>query len=173
MHTDNGVLDFDADSSSLDLIKIPVKFKGKKYLLIEALADAVAKWKNAQIAGATLRQDDRDEKTVSMGNMADSEILLVGQCLFLTNTEGGPILQPNGDLQLNARVGASVVKTWPSRVVSQLYDKVMDISGLTGRETVESLDRKIADLQKRRDRLAETAAKDNGIKSEEEALAKN
>lgn len=175
MPLDNGVLDFDAGDQSLDLTIIPVKFKGKNYLLIEALADAVARWKNAQLAGSVIS----DQRTVSVGNMADSELLLLGDCLFFPDKDGNPLLQPNGDLQLNARVKKEHIKGWPNRVVSQLYDRLMAISGLNaGKETVESLEKKIAELSVRRNQLLKERKdkedrEQEASADEEEALAKN
>lgn len=164
---DNGALDFDSDG--LSLTKIPVRYQGKDYLLVEALGDAVATWRNAQLRGTTMQQiGDSDTRTIALGGMADSEPLLVHLCLFTPDKDGNLILDKEGNVVLQRRVSLHIVKNWPNRILSRLFEKAKEISGLDQTETAEALEKQIAALQSRLAKLRKS-----GEPSEEEALAKN
>jgi len=157
------------DEDDLALIQIPVTYKGKTYLLTEAFGDAVAQWRNAQLAGTTMRQSEDDGvKTISLGGMADSEPLLVALCLFSPGPDGNLILDARGNVDRKHQVPLSVVRSWPQRLVGPLFERVKEISRLNEVETMESLEKKIADLQKRLGKLKKS--KEN---SEESLAAKN
>lgn len=165
----NDLIDFDAGNPSLSLTQIPVRFQGKNYLLVEALGDAVAQWRNAQLQGTKMQQSDNsDTKTISLGGMADSEPLLVSLCLFSPDKDGNLILDARGNVDVRQRVPLTAVRGWPNRVVSKLFEKAKEISGLNETETVQSLEKKISDLQNRLIKLRKDKED-----SEEEALAKN
>lgn len=161
--------DFDEGQEVPALKQILIKFRGKKYLLIEALADTVAEWRNAQMAGIKMQaQDNNDTKIISLGKMADAEMVLVGGCLFIPDDSGAPQLDSNSNLDLRYRVGVARIRHWPQRVIAPLFDAAMEISGLKEKDTLESLDRQIEALQRRRAKLV--ASQET---NEEDALAKN
>lgn len=161
MTTDS--LDFDADGSSLTLTTVPVRYQGKNFLLVEALGDAVAQWRNAQMQGTTLRQSDDDStKTIALGGLADSEPILVSLCLFEPDKEGNLILDPRGNVDTRRRVPLSVVRCWPNRVVSRLFERAKAISGLDEVETAASLQKKIVDMQGRLNKLARSGNSEEG-----------
>lgn len=166
---DREMLDFDADNPSLSLKQLPVRYQGKDYVLVEALGDAVAQWRNAQLRGTTMQQQgDSDTRTIALGALADNETLLVSLCLFYPDQGGGLILDNRGDVDTRKRVPQTIVKNWPNRVVARLFEKAKEISGIDQVETVASLEAKIVDLQRRLVKL-----KQSQEPSEEEALAKN
>lgn len=168
-NTNTNTIDFDKDSSNLSLAHIGVRFQSRNYLLVEALGDAVAQWRNAQLAGTTLRQSDgSDTKTIALGGMADGEPLLVSLCLFHPGKNGELVLDGRGNVDTRQRVPLSVVRGWPHRVVNCLFERVKKMSGLDQTETVDSLEKSIASSRKRLERL-----KESGVDTEEEASAKN
>jgi len=161
--------DLNFDNDETDLIQIPVTYKGQRYILTEAFGDAVAQWRNAQLAGTTMHQTgDSEDKTIRLGGMADSEPLLVSLCLFNPGPDGRLPINAHGNVDSRNRVPLSVVRGWPNRVVGKLFETVKKISGLDQTETVESLDKKIAELQRRKTKLQKSKEH-----TEEEALAKN
>ena len=98
---------------SLDVIEIPIKVGDKDYVLREASGDAAAKWRNAMFAGAKLGANGKPE---SVHNMADTEPLLVSLCLF--------------DAENNKPVSLQTVRSWPSRIITPLFNKAVEISDL-------------------------------------------
>jgi hypothetical protein len=123
---------------SLEPTTVPVTFKGRKYVLKEASSDATCKWRNSGLQGAQVR----DGKVSSLGNVADLEPLLVSLCLFDV-TDGG-----------EKPVPLKTVREWPYKVVSALFNRARDISGLAEEEdTEESLTKRIDELTAKRERL--------------------
>lgn len=136
MYTDE--LNFD-----LTPVEIPVTIGGKAYVLREATEAAACTWKNTAISKARVR----DGKVESLGNLADQQPLLVSLCLFEQGEAEG---------SKEKAVSLQTVKSWPSRVVSALFEKAKDISKLgedEAPETVGSLDEKINTLMEKREKL--------------------
>jgi len=103
---------------NVDLIEIPITIGGEDYVLREASGDAGCKYRNALLACTTLT----DGKPSRIEGMADVEPLLVSLCLF---TQGGrPVTVPK-------------VRSWPSRVVKALFEKIKEISDLDEEEEDE------------------------------------
>ena len=98
--------------NDLTPIEIPVSIEGVEYTLREASGDAACKYRNAMMACMQLA----DGKPVSLRGLADVEPLLVSLCLFVTET--------------NKLVPLHVIKTWPSRVITPLFEKAKEISEL-------------------------------------------
>lgn len=134
----NGVLNFDDPEP----ISIPVKIGKASYTLREATGDAACKYQNAQSAAYEYGPDGSIR---SIRGMADVEPLLVSLCLF--DDRGNP-------------VGQDVVRGWKAPIQRTLYQRAKEISELDRDETIDSLDKQIARLQARRDKLlAEDPAK--------------
>lgn len=113
-------------------IEIPVRVGKTKYILREADADQVRQWKNANVRSAKMV----DGKFVSVGDVADSELLLVSMCLTELCVGGEELRQ----------VPITVLRSWPAKIVSQLYDRASEISGLKEVDTEETLTKRIAEL---------------------------
>lgn len=116
-------------------IALPVRVKGKDYLLREATGDAVAKWRNAQLRATRLGGDG---KPASIDGLADAEPLLVSLCLFEVG-QGGKELP----------VSVQTVRSWPGRITSALFARAKEISELEEKEDRGSLERRIAKLQEK------------------------
>ena len=106
---ENDVMNFGDE----DAIKIPVTVKGVNYILNEASADGACQYRNAVLKCMAINSQGK-ASSVS-GPLADTEPFLVSLCLV---DEGGH------------RVHLSIVRSWPNRVVSKLYNKAKEISEL-------------------------------------------
>lgn len=134
------------DELNFDLtpVEVPVTIGGKAYVLREASEAAACTWKNTAISKARVR----DGKVESLGNLADQQPLLVSLCLF-----------ESGEPGKEKPVSLQTVKSWPSRVVSALFDRAKAMSKLgedETPETVTSLDDKMHALMEKRERLLGT-----------------
>jgi hypothetical protein len=140
----SGELNFD----SLDLIEVPVKIAGKAYVLREADEATASDYRSASIQGARLE----DGEVVGLPeNTGRVQAILVSQCLFPLNAMGTPEKH---------HVPLTTVKNWPSRIVRPLFDKAKEISELSeGEDTIESLEKEKAKIERRLAKLRRNAAK--------------
>lgn len=120
------------DLGDLEPAEVRYRIGGQLYVLREATAGAVASWRNAQLKAARLGPDG---KPVSMGDAADSEPLLVSLCLFRLDDKGGAW-----------PVDLKTVRSWKSRVQRPLFEKLVEISGLSREETPEGLEARMSEL---------------------------
>lgn len=137
---------------SLDLTRVPVKIAGAAYVLQEASAGAGRDYRNAQTKTFKIA----DGKMTGMENTADLDLFLVSLCLFKVMEVPG-VLSP---------VPLITLQEWPDKVVSALSAKAKEISDLEDKDTVDTVDKKIAALQKKRELLA---AKGSTAKNEQSA----
>lgn len=124
----------DLNLDDLEPITINTQYLGRSYVIKEASGDVVARWKNMMAKEVRMR----DGSVVGLNNVADFEPILVSMCLF-ENT--GSQEKP---------VPVVVIRSWPNRVVTRIFETVKSISGLDDDNNVESLDKKIKDLQDKR-----------------------
>lgn len=87
-------------------------------------------------------------KVNSVDGAADVEPLLVQLCLFEADIDGKP--QFNKDGKLIGAVAKGYVDALPARIVKPLFERAVEISGLAVKETLVTIDKKIADLTKKR-----------------------
>lgn len=105
----------------LQPIEIPVTFRGVNYVLREASEDAACKYKNALFKIAKPSQlEGGGVEIKSLEGAAELDVKLVSWCLFY---------QAN-----NKSVPESELRTWPQRVVRQLFSKIREISGFDEEE---------------------------------------
>lgn len=135
-------LKFDSIAPQEIDVEIPSGPNGaiEDYILQEPTADAGVRYKD-NCARATRMEDG---KLVGFSGMGEAEIQLVADCLFKRVPRDNDVdeLQP---------VGRAAVGRWPDKVFRTLFDMLEKMSpGLRGRETPESLDKKITELQTRR-----------------------
>lgn len=129
---------------SLELKEVEVKLAGKEYILREASSAAGVMYRNAMLKATKLNPETG--KPASLENFADAEPLLVSLCLV--RKEDG------------AAIPLTTIKTWPSKVVTDLFDRAKAISNLEEKKDIEALtkqrdklDKQIADEQTREARL--------------------
>ena len=132
--------DNDFDFSELTLIEFPVKIGDKECVLREASEDAARQYQNALTRHTSI--EDGKVRGI-MGPIADTQSLFVSLCMFESSDDGK-----------ERRVDVKEVRKWPARVVKKLFDKAKEISeiGEDG-DTIESLEKQIAELQERLDDL--------------------
>ena len=111
---------------------------GVTYLLRETSGDASIRYENARMDRLTRNEEG---KITGTRDLADLTPLLVSLCLF---KEDG------------SSVGEATIRSWPSRVQEALVSRAREISGMN--DTVESLEKQIAILQKQLTRVKEQEA---------------
>lgn len=92
-------------------LTVPVTIGKDEYVLKEASGDAACRWRNAQLRAARMVEG----KITGVGDIADTEPLLVSLCLF--TREGKP-------------VPLATVRAWPNRVQKALFERAKAISHL-------------------------------------------
>lgn len=122
-------------------IEVPVSFKGKKYLLLEASGEASRRFQNKSISGARLE----DGKVSGLSNTADAQFVLLAACII---AEEG-----------RKPVDESVIKLWPHRMTKRLFERCKEISELDEDDSIEALLKQRLELDKRIAKIKEDAAK--------------
>ncbi len=105
---------FTDDDIKIREVTINLGSKGT-YTLREATEDAACKYRNSAMDKTQLK----DGKVTSVSNLADTEPLLVGACLF----------DPSGKA-----VGTEFVRTLPARIVKKMFDWVQENSDMKAKE---------------------------------------
>jgi hypothetical protein len=134
----------------LEPIEIPIKIGGKSYILREASEGAAVGYRNLVMKAARMSEG----KIVGIDGAADVEPYLVSQCVFETDREGR--VRQIGDRLVNVHI--NTVRSWPSRVVTPLFDKIKEISDLdreTKPETKEQLLKQLEEIQNKLQKLEE------------------
>ena len=119
----------------------------KKYYLCEPSEDAVCKFRNA-VSRETKWQDG---KLAYVGNMADTEPMLVSMCLYRATDDGSLPVDGNGRPDQKHLMALSAVRSWPARIVSALYKKARTLGNLDEDDSPDGLQRQIEELQNRLD----------------------
>lgn len=132
------------DFNDLSIIEIPVKLNKKNYILREADGEAGAKFKSR--SAQCMRMEAGS--VTGVGEIGELEPYLLSFCMF----EQGE----NGILK---SVSENVIKSWPARVVKQLFDKAKEISELNESDTVESLEKTIREATKKLNKLRGESSK--------------
>ncbi len=127
-----------------------VKIGDAEYEVREASTAAAKKFQNVQMAA--YRMDD-GKLTGTTPTFFDSEPQLVADCTVVVTPDGVKPLR------------LADVLAWPDRVTARLFDLIKDLSpSLTGRQTVEGIDRQVEKLLSLREKLA--AAGGDGPKAQ-------
>lgn len=130
-----------------DLAPVGVRYTigGKRYVLRECPEGDTCSWRSFQ---AKMARFNEDGKFAGVGNIADSQPLLVSFCLFLADQRTGELVLTDGNPplpDLAHRVSLATIRSWPTRIVGPLFDKAKEISGLDERETDEVLWKRLRD----------------------------
>lgn len=133
----------------LEPVVILVTIAGKKYRLHEASGGAVCAFRNAMFANTKLSPEGKPE---TFGTMADADPVLVSKCLYEILPDG----KSEGPVHVNQ------IRAWPNAILRKLSAKVKEISDLGDEETVEVLEKRIADDTAKLERLRAAAANPTG-----------
>lgn len=148
------------DFDDLSVIEIPVKIKGKRYVLREASGDAAGRYRSASLHGVEISHGEDGERTIrKIESIADVEPLLISRCLYKADGDGVVPLLADGEPDPNGLVPMETIKRWPAKVQKRLFEKAKEISELDEREDLDSLKKQHARLGKRIARLEEGAEK--------------
>lgn len=151
------------DMGSTEILEKRICVNGKDYVVREADGETASKFRGHQMSHLKLSEG---KAAGIMPGLSDSELFLVSRCLFEVITTDA--VQGVG---FNRRaVPLAVVKLWPDRVTSKIFEIAQELSEFKKPETIESLNKQIAELQEKRDKLL--ADKEAG-KSDEDDPAKN
>lgn len=152
------------DLGSTDILEVPKKINGKLYVVREADGDTAAQFRGMQMSHLKISEG---KAAGILPGLSNSELFLVSKCLF-------EVIPPTDKGVTRRAVPLAVIKLWPDRITSRLFDVAQEISELKEVETIESLRKKIADHQKELDKLlaAKEAGKDEDpAKNEQEKTA--
>ncbi len=125
------------DFGDITPIVVSVTINQERYELREATGDVACRYRNALLKCTQLGPEGKPQK---IEGMADIEPFLVSMCLFKEN---------------GAAVNAAVVRAWPSHVLKKLFETAKEISKLDEDETVESLEKQKAAIEKQLAKLRE------------------
>lgn len=106
------------DFDSLTPMEVPVAYKGRTFLLLEADSEQATRWRSAVVA--SLRP--HGEEMVPTATTPDTELLLVSMCLVEVTSKG------------HKPVSLGELRTWPNRAVKPLFLKAKKISSLDSEE---------------------------------------
>lgn len=134
---------------TLDPIQVPVTIGTKKYILQEASEAVAVKFNNARLEAARFN----DGKLSSVKGAADVEPLLVHGCLFEVMSK------ENEPLKLGF-LAKGFIDGMKASIVRELYKRALEISGLEDKDTIETIDKKIEQLQQQRSQLVAPKTED-------------
>jgi hypothetical protein len=126
-----------------------VMLGGHEYELREATGEAATTYRNAMLKATQLGPNGKPK---SLDGFANAEPLLVSLCLFKKDGVGW------------SSVDLDVIKSWPSRVQKELFNRAKEMSDLDENENAdalykqrERLDKLIADSETKEARLGKPA----------------
>lgn len=126
----------------------------RSFLIREADEAAIVKWRNSQVKASKL---DQATGRIIIGEVADSDPLLISLCLFeKTEKDGKETLSP---------VPLSVITKWPNRVTKKILDRIKEISELNEDDTEEGLTKRLAALS---EKLLQLRTKRENLKNEQD-----
>lgn len=140
-----------SENFTFDITPIQVEYRigDIDYILREASGETAVKFSNAKLKNLVLD----DGKVTKVSGMANIQPLLISLCLT-EKASGKPVPE-------------EIIKSWPSRIQTKLFDKAKEISDIDQEVTKEGLEKIIADAQKQ---LAEIKAKENPAKNEQSGM---
>lgn len=137
--TDSETMVFD----DLEPISVKVEIKKVQYVLKEADEAASIKFRNFMSRNVTYQEGG----VARIENQGEAPALLVSLCLF-------KVSQDREGKDVHVPVHIADIKKWKTSLVSSLYRKARQISGMDDEEeTVESIDKQIDELTMKREKL--------------------
>jgi hypothetical protein len=121
------------DFPDLEPKEAKVTLRGQKYLLREASADAVLKYRAAMMRGSRglnltegfspdkLSGPQKVEMSISV---QDAEVILAANCLYRADEDGTVPVIPPGVLDPRRLIDEVLIRQFPSHVLSRLIDWV-------------------------------------------------
>lgn len=147
--------DFDSEEFSYDSIeprKKRVRIGNKKYILMEASAEAGAKYKSMAARSARME----DGKVVGVDNIGEIEPHLVSMCLAETTEDGKIKMRTIGSEQKPVTVLLARVNRIPNNIVTEMFEWIKTVSKLGDDDTEESIEKRIKSDTEKLAKLRET-----------------
>jgi hypothetical protein len=121
------------DFTDIEPREIPVRIKDSQgiiqnYILYDASGHAEILYRNRQQAHSYVGPDGKRV----LRDVNDAIPVLIANCMTTTKPEKGQLVS-TGQL-----IDEKLVRSWPTKVVDQLFDKILDISGMKT-DTLEEL----------------------------------
>lgn len=110
-------------------------WKGREYVLREPSEAAVLLFRQAQLKGGSMVEG---KTTVSIERIYESQSILVASCTFEKLKDGA-----------ESQAKAEVVKSFPARVVKDLFQRAKKMGELDEDDTEEGIAKQIEALEKR------------------------
>lgn len=150
-------------------ISTPINIGGQWYVLREADMPTEDAYNAARLRGTRIisNEDKGTKQFEGFGGLNDVPYILIGGCLFKINgpsdgkkfASGEEIVysQLNNETKQPVAVGVAFLRAanWPSRLRKYLLSEARKISELDDKETVEELEREVARLQAKIERMRE------------------
>lgn len=150
------MFDFTAHEVPQELVIIPNHLPHPgKYLLVQPTEGTAVKYRNQKAKGLTFVGNN----LAKVENPGDIEPLLVSWCLFQVEENSEPPKVKTTKSGLPVEVSISTIHKWPAPIIRQMFDWVKKVGQLDEKETEESLNKKIKELQ---DQLEELKKEKNG-----------
>lgn len=147
-------------------ITVPVTIGKHSYVLKEASGLVARKYRSRIMNAAKGVQPGGKVTEMDVSKLEGLEVELVAGCLFEVTAEGKHVTMANRE---------NLIRSWPDRVIDQLFQRAAAISGLRQDEaanTLEGLDVQIEEAKEQLDKLY--AKRDQLLNgTTEEDLAKN
>ena len=105
--------------NDLTPIEVQVRYQNKSYVLREASEGAAVRYQNAIFRSTKM---GKDGQPASIEGLADADPLLLSLCLFECYEHQGKTLE--------RPVDEKTIRTWPSRVIKPLIERLKKISKL-------------------------------------------
>lgn len=131
---------------SLELKEKGFTIGDKRYVVVEADANAAREFRNTTMIGTQMK----GRKVTKLGTIADAPIKLVSCCLFEDDGSG------------RKRVPTSKLGTWPERIVKPIFEWIKEISDLEEDDDLVSLKEQREEIN---ERIIELQAGENPAKN--------
>jgi len=135
------------DFSDVQPHQEPVKgHDGRDYILLEPTCAASCVYENERTKG--MKYDEKG-KSVQLIGLADSEPILVAECLYKADKDGKLPIDSAGNPRPDMKVGLGTIRAWPDRIVQALYEKLLEWSpGLRPKAKRDVLEDRIKEAEK-------------------------
>lgn len=150
------------DFGDLTPVEVPIKWRGKRYILREPSGAAVKTYQRSGLAGAEMSFNDGNDTRIlrNFNGVAGNEASLISQCLYTADKDGHVPLDNNGDADPRHLVAERVIESWPQRVKKQLFEKLEEMCpDLSANETLDWLRKHRAKIDAKIKRLEDAEPK--------------
>jgi hypothetical protein len=122
--------------TSLARTQVPVTIGERRFILLEGSGDVAIKYRDAVLAKVNSLKDGKVDR---LAGLATVESYLLSMVLYdCTETEGVLPVLNDGSPDPKALVSQTHIRSWPNRIISSLYERAKQISGLNPVEEKET-----------------------------------